>query len=411
MMNKGMMNKGTMNAGIFHIVWTIIRKELLDTLRDHRTIVTMLVVPLAIVPISVFMLGKVNTGHAPSDVGIVRIGIVSHGNAQDFEWTLRKDERALVVRLETEGEAQKMVQSDRLDAAVVFDSAFDTHVASLQPAEVSVLYSHYGSAAERRRVQEFLRDYEQELVSARFASLSAPSEWARALRLDEREITRADDVLQRLLAGLLPYIVIIFCFLGCMYPALDLGAGEKERKTMETLLSSPASRLEIALGKFAVVTIIGYISACVALLAVLIGLLPHAGSPSSLVNSMWAVFAPGTLPAVLLLILPLTMFFAAVLLAVSVYARSFKEAQSIITPLTFVAIFPAGLALVPSINLGTATAAVPVLNVSLAMKAVATGDLTIVPVLVALTTLMLFAFVAVRICAGFFEREAVVFRG
>lgn len=396
---------------MMQIIWTIIRKELLDTLRDHRTIVTMLVVPLAVIPIAVFLLGKMGEGATTTDANVVRVGIVSHGNAQDFEWGLRTDERAVVFRVETESEAQRLVKDDLLDAAVIFDSAFDAHVASLQMGEVSVLYNHYGSPAERRRVQEFLRAYEQELVSARFASLSAPSEWARALRLDEHEITRADEVLARMLAGLLPYMVIIFCFLGCMYPALDLGAGEKERRTMETLLSAPTSRLEIALGKFAVVTMIGYASACVALLAILLGLLPHAGAQSSLISAMWSVFSPGHLSMLLLLLLPLTMFFAAVLLAVSVYARSFKEAQSIITPLTFVAIFPAGLALIPSIDFGIGTAVVPVLNVSLAMKSVATGGMAFLPVLISFVTLVILAAIALKVCAAFFEREAVVFRG
>jgi sodium transport system permease protein len=61
-------------------------------------------------------------------------------------------------------------------------------------------------------------------------------------------LTRPDEILGRMMGGLLPYILIIFCFLGCMYPALDLGAGEKERGTMETLLTAPASRIEIVLG-------------------------------------------------------------------------------------------------------------------------------------------------------------------
>ncbi len=391
--------------------WTIFRKELKDSLRDHRTLMTMLVIPLFIIPIAVNFLGRMDPAQVASDeTTLLRVGILSHGNALDFEWALRSDENVFVTRIADESVALEMLDADLIDAALMFSEDFDTRIEQRSAGSIEVLYHHLGSPSERRRINQYLRSYEQELLSTRFASLAAPSQWAQALRLEEREITRPEDVLSRMMAGLMPYIVIIFCFLGCMYPALDLGAGEKERGTMETLLTAPAARMDIVLGKFGVVFAAGMTSACVAMFGMWLGLIPYAGVESGLIETMRNFFTLPNLILEVMLVAPLAMFFGAILLTVSVYARSFKEAQSIITPLTIVAIFPAGVALIPSLDLGILTALVPVLNVSLATKALSTGEMPILPLVLVFVSLGTAAFVALHVCSRYFSRESVIFR-
>lgn len=392
-------------------VWTVFRKELKDSLRDHRTVLTMLVIPLLIIPVAINFLARMDPSSiAPNDSELTRVGILSHGNALDFEWALRSDDNVFVIRIADEAVAFEMLGDDLIDAAIIFSEDFDARVAQRSVGNVEVLYSHLGTPGERRRINDMLRSYEQDLLSTRFAALSAPSQWAQALRLEERDVTHPEEVLSRMMAGLMPYIVIIFTFLGCMYPALDLGAGEKERGTMETLLTAPTSRMQIVLGKFGVVVAAGITSAAVAMFGMWLGLLPHGPSESTLITTMRTYFELPNLVLKLMLLVPLTMFFGAILLSVSVYARSFKEAQSIITPLTIVAIFPAGMALIPSLDLGIVTALVPVLNVSLATKAIATGGVPLVPLLFVFASLATAAAAALMICTRYFARESVIFR-
>lgn len=391
--------------------WIIFRKELKDTLRDHRTVMTMLVIPLLVVPIAMNFMGRMDTGRATADdFRMLRVGILSHGNALDFEWALRSDESIYVLRMDSEETVHRMIEGDELDAAVIFSADFDERVQQLTTGDVNVLYNHLGTPTDWRRLQNYLREYEQQLVSTRFVSLAAPSQWSRAFRLEEREVTRPEEVLGSMLAGLMPYIVIIFSFLGCMYPALDLGAGEKERGTMETLLTAPASRLDIVIGKFGVVALAGFTSAVVAMLGMFLGILPYHGLETPLIDTMWRFFDPLNLLLGLVMMVPLAMFFGAILLMVSVYARSFKEAQSIITPLTIVAIFPAGVALIPSLELGVVTALVPVMNVSLAIKSMATGTTEILPLVLVLISLSALAATSLVVCSRYFNRESVIFR-
>jgi sodium transport system permease protein len=387
----------------------IFRKELRDTLRDHRTLITMFLIPLLIIPIAINFMGRMGVAGADDD-GFVRVVVVASDNGHDLEWKFRGDQRFFVQRATDAESAKAMVQSNDADVALVVPADFDVHLRSGRSGSIDVFFSHLQSPQVRRSVHDRLRAFENDVLGERFESFDAPATLASAVQYSETELTRPDEILGRMMGGLLPYILIIFCFLGCMYPALDLGAGEKERGTMETLLTAPASRIEIVLGKFGVVVLAGLASAMVALIGMYLGMLPHAGGDSVLIQTMKRFLAPQNTLITMVMIVPLTMFFAAILLTVSVFARSFKEAQSIITPLTIVAIFPAGIALMPSIELTPVTAFVPVLNVSLAAKSLATGGLPIAEAAITFGVLSLFAATALYGCSLYFHRESIIFR-
>jgi sodium transport system permease protein len=390
------------------IILTIFRKELRDSLRDHRTLVTMLVIPMLVIPLAVNFMGRMEISSADTDV--MRVVIVAEHSAHELEWRFRGSERFQVTRVQDEGGARQSLIAGTADVALIAEPGFGARVSNGSTGAVSVLFSHLQSPERRRLIHDELRAFESSVLSRRFERLDAPATLASAIQYKEIDVTRPEEVLGRMMGGLLPYILIIFSFLGCMYPALDLGAGEKERGTMETLLTAPASRLQIVVGKFAVVVLAGMTTAVIAMTGMFVGMLPHAGSSSELITTMQRFFEPGSVAVTLGLMLPLTMFFGSVLLMVSVYARSFKEAQSIITPLTIVAIFPAGVALMPSIELGTYTALVPVLNVSLAVKGFAVGTVSTVPVLLVFTSLATLAGFALYGCSMYFRRESVIFR-
>jgi sodium transport system permease protein len=211
--------------------------------------------------------------------------------------------------------------------------------------------------------------------------------------------------------GMVPYFFVIFCFMGAMYPAIDLAAGEKERGTMETLLTAPVSRFQILLGKFAVVVLTGILSAAVSMLGIYVAVLQVKEIPPELLAMIMGILDVQTIVLVLSLLLPLTVFFAAFLLSLSIFAKSYKEAQSLISPLTFVVILPMMVGLMPGIELDPVTALIPVLNVSLATKEIIAG--TIKPLLLAEVYISLVALASVSLwgCAKWFEREETIFRG
>jgi len=222
--------------------------------------------------------------------------------------------------------------------------------------------------------------------------------------------TQKGEKLAEIMGGILPYLFIIFSFMGSMYPAIDLAAGEKERGTLETLLTTPTRRMEILLGKFGVVMLTGLFSAIVSIAGMSLGVsLIDTASP--LYETIVTILEVKTILLLLSLLLPLTVFFAALSLSLSLYARSFKEAQNIITPMMFVVIVPAFIGVMPGMELNSVTALIPILNVSLTTKAIIAAKTT--PLLMAQVygSLLVLAAFSLFICGKIFEREEVIFRG
>jgi sodium transport system permease protein len=393
-------------------ILTVFRKELGDTLRDRRTLVAMVFVPLILFPVMISISSSMMISQArKAQQKVLKIGVVTNGGAKGFVDMLSARSDVELVEGLTAKDGSALVRSDSLDALIVFDAGFDEAVAAQRAGAVSLYYkSTEGSAIGKRRVRELLEGYEDTLRRSRFEALSLDVSIVEAIEVTEQNLASAKEQLAGEIGGFLPYLIIIFCFTGSMYPAIDLAAGEKERGTLETLLTSPAGRLEILLGKFGVVVLTGIASALVSILGMYIGIRRSPEIPPEVLNAILGMLETRSILLLLSLLLPLTIFFASLLLSLSFFAKSFKEAQSTITPLMIFIILPAFIGLMPGMSLDAKTALVPILNVSLATRAIIAG--TIEPALLAevYASLVFLAALGMWICTRVFNREDVIFR-
>lgn len=393
-------------------ILTVFRKELGDTLRDRRTLVAMVFVPLILFPVMISISSSMMISQArKAQQKVLKIGVVTNGGAKGFVDMLSARSDVELVEGLTAKDGSALVRSDSLDALIVFDAGFDEAVAAQRAGAVSLFYkSTEGSAIGKRRVRELLEGYEDTLRRSRFEALSLDVSIVEAIDVTEQNLASAKEQLAGEIGGFLPYLIIIFCFTGSMYPAIDLAAGEKERGTLETLLTSPAGRLEILLGKFGVVVLTGIASALVSILGMYIGIRRSPEIPPEVLNAILGMLETRSILLLLSLLLPLTIFFASLLLSLSFFAKSFKEAQSTITPLMIFIILPAFIGLMPGMSLDAKTALVPILNVSLATRAIIAG--TIEPALLAevYASLVFLAALGMWICTRVFNREDVIFR-
>jgi len=195
-----------------------------------------------------------------------------------------------------------------------------------------------------------------------------------------------------------------------MYPAIDLGAGEKERGTMETLLTAPVNRFHILLGKFGVVVMSGLLSAVVSIVGLFVALKQSSEIPPEFLELIVRILGWDTILLLLSLLLPLTIFFAGALLSVSLSARSFKEAQSMISPLNIAIIVPAAIGLIPGVTMNYRTALIPVLNVSLATKEIIAGTIQAPHLAMVYVSLITLAILSLWGSAWWFRRESTIFR-
>ncbi len=176
-------------------------------------------------------------------------------------------------------------------------------------------------------------------------------------------------------------------------------------------MTSPAGRFQILLGKFGVVVLTGILSAAISFLGLYVGISQVREIPSELLQTILSILEFQSIALLISLLLPLTVFFAAILLSLSIYAKSYKEAQSIISPMMILVIVPAFLGLMPGMSLNTTTALIPILNVSLATKAIIAGTVGPALLVEVYLSLIVFAGLSLYACAKIFEREGAIFRG
>ncbi len=246
-------------------------------------------------------------------------------------------------------------------------------------------------------------------IRARLVAQRLSRDFVQPFAMEEANIASESREIQAVIGGILPYLIILFCFFGAFYPSLDLTAGEKERFTLETLLLAPVSRVDIAAGKFVVVFAAAIIAAVLttASLAftVAYGILPE--------GTAQAFNLDFELPAVLLtasLLVPVAALFAAMLLTVALCARSFKEAQSYATPLQFLIILPAMTALMPDLQTELKWAWVPLMNVSLLMRELLKGNYLWDFYAITLGSMFLLSALTLAAAGLVFRRESVLLR-
>jgi sodium transport system permease protein len=391
---------------------TVFRKELIDTLRDRRTIVFMIVIPLLLFPILFRVVFTVEKNQAEkARARQLRVACLDEGNAQRFVQMLRERDDLEIVAGVARDSIETMIRADSLDGAFVFAAGFDEDIALLRPGRVDFYYkSTDESEIVQDRLRETLERYEKELLDERFQRLELDRTIVQAVDLKSYNVASMEERVGKTVGGLLPYVFILFCFVGAMYPAIDLGAGEKERGTMETLLTAPVNRFHILLGKFGVVVMSGLLSAAVSIAGLFLAFKQSTEIPPEFLEIIVRILGWDTILLLLSLLLPLTIFFAGLLLSVSLTARSFKEAQSMISPLNIAVIVPAAIGLIPGVTMTYSTALIPVLNVSLATKEIIAGTIRAPHLALVYVSLIALAILSLWGSAWWFRRESTIFR-
>jgi sodium transport system permease protein len=215
-----------------------------------------------------------------------------------------------------------------------------------------------------------------------------------------------------MVGGLVPYMIIFLSFVGCMAPALDLTVGEKERGTMETVLTSAIGRTELVMGKFLVVVTISALTTAMALLSNALTLLiptlmvREATRGSSMPLDVSGVGVLG----IFILVAPLTVTFAAGQMTIATLARSYREAQTYVSPLMMIALIPAVAGLLPGFDLNMKLAWIPILNVCLVSREVLSGTFQWGLLAIVFLSSCLYAAAALAAVVKAFKSESVLFR-
>lgn len=394
------------------MIFTIFKKELKDTLRDRRTLIMMLVIPVLIFPIILNVFVGISASFTEEAAQkSLKVGIV--GNQQNYfiekfmalpEEAGKKD----LIFLKDTSEVNELIQQDSLDLALVFPSTFDSSFHKMQPAKINLFYDATDVGIDDR-ARNYVQQIESIAKQERYMDLEIDEQKLIPFQVNYVNVASKKEMIGKLAGGILPYVFIAFGFIGCMYPAIDLFTGEKERGTIETLLTTPVKRWQILFGKMGVVVLSGLLAASAALLGLFLSIeVFDLVENEELLNIIHEVLSGEFVIMLYGLLFPLTVFFAGVMIPIAVYAKSFKEAQSIITPLNIVMVLPAMVGFFPGIELDPVTAAIPVINIVLATKELIAGTLDFQLLLISFSVMITLAVAAVFVSYKQFDKESNV---
>ncbi|MFZ0641486.1 MAG: ABC transporter permease [Candidatus Acidiferrales bacterium] len=389
--------------------WIVYRKELRDMLRDKRTIRSMIIIPMIAFPLLFWGIGHIMNsvmGEAANETAPI---MVQGGN--DSPKVMGALSKVSGIRvLPYQNDAKQEVSDKTIRALVQIPDGFDAATTGSTPKEVSIGYYENDVKSEmaRDKLQKFFDDYRDNVARAALAARGLPPGILEPFKVHADNIAPPAKVSAAVFGGWIPYLIIIFSFTGAMYPAMDLTAGEKERGTMETILSSPVSRTDLVLGKFLMVLTASVVTAVLSLASVLFAVRNMVSGAQQ--HSMNLSISASSILAVAVMLLPLTVLFASMLLAVALLAKSYREAQTYVSPLVFVAVAPAVIGALPGVELNWKTALVPILNTSLVSKEVIGGTYHWATMLMVFGMTSVYAAISLGAAIYMFNREDVLFR-
>jgi sodium transport system permease protein len=397
-------------------MWTIYLKELLELARDRKTFLFTVFIPVFAMPLIFagfgFLSSTLFKQASQADMGYAIFG---KEHAQQLAGRFAAEKGFHEVVLASPREIKAAIAADRIKFALVIPAGLD---GNLSAHKQGVIELHYNSAVTvdltRKRVMSVIGNQNRALREQALSELNLNKQQLNfaldPITLEDHSTADKREQMGALIGGMLPYILLMVCLMSAMYPAIDTGAGEKERGTLETLLLAPVSRTAIVLAKFLVLFTIGLTSAL--LMIVSMGMLLFFFGALIGGDMIQTVASIGVLDLamVMLMLVPTAAIFASILLSISVYAKSYKEAAGLISPLIIVTILPTLVALLPGVELNWKWALVPLTNVSLAMKELVKGTMDYSMFSVILLSTTVTAGLLLALCRWWFNREQVLFR-
>jgi len=403
------------------MAWAVARKEILSTIRDRRAIISNLLIPVLLLPTIMLglplVLGGLFQREQASQTPVAIEG------AAHLPSDLREAIEAQRVDITETDDALTLVRDDEVSAALQVPEDFEARVGAGEAPQLSLVRKtgNLESELAAGKLNDAISSYRRGIVTDRLEAAGLDPSVLEPLRVERLDASRPEERSSGQLAWLIPFFIAVWALAGGQMTALDATAGEKERGTLEALLVAPVRRVEVVAGKFLATLLSGLSAAFMAIVGVLVGgalmrrvFLPRlgeeatemvavmGGSLSVSLSGLWVLLGSAVLLAAAV---------AALLIAVAMFARSFKEAQSYVAPMTFLLIIPAmALQFADLLDLGQRVYLVPLMNVMVLMDDVLGGSVRALDVIASWATMALLVVALLAFALRNFRREGVIFR-
>ncbi len=472
-------------------IWVVYRKELIETLRDRRTLIAMVVVPIVLYPALMIILLealKTETSRRGKEQYTICVPDQAHAawleavlqredaerEASDAAW--RKAAEAVgqqpadlddslsaylsraqaIIEVRPAESLWELIRHQQYHAAVVIDPPPDpSRPTDAANRVVQLIYRETDPRSEfvSGQLGRIFGNEAQRIVRTRVRDLSGTESLLRPLVVNALSTATPQQQIARIVAMVVPFLLVTMTVTGALYPAIDLTAGERERGTLETLAVAPVPVGQIVAGKFGVIVTIAMFSTALNLgsmtamvyfskLDQIAGAMRPAERAESLLAQQQieqeglppgvgaftqrayllererlereaehqAGFFVTSAPIVMLAMVPFAVLFGGVMLAACSFARTFKEAQNYMMPVMMAAIIPAMImSYMPMVRLEGLLLVIPVANIVVLMRELFLGQYDLTAIAVCLLSTSLYAAAAVTVAAKLYGHEAVLF--
>ncbi|MCI0362020.1 MAG: ABC transporter permease subunit [Planctomycetaceae bacterium] len=399
-------------------------KELRETLRDRRTIVTLVLMPLLVYPLlSLGFKQLLAASTTKTDPGVWRIGTESDSEGSRL-WSLLllgdaafREQSAPVADQSSQssdlalqnpytvsgGSVEEAVLRGDIDLGVRASRREGAPTPNFTDFELVYAADSSAGPAAAAFVIERLRAANDRYAVERLRQLgdrgALPARW-KSQPIGEVQGTHFQ------LATLVPMVLILMTITGAVYPAIDLTAGERERGTLEALMAAPVPRLGLLFAKYIAVLTVALLTALVNIVGMVVTVL-GSGLGSVLFGEHGLTL--GSVVLVFLLLVLFAAFFSAVLLCVTSFARSFKEAQAYLIPLMLVALAPGFMTILPGIQLNAWLSVAPLANIVLLARDTLQGQAHPLWGLIAVLSTALYGTAALGLAARIFGSDSILY--
>lgn len=389
-----------------NIVRTIYLKEIRETLRDKRTLFLMIFLPVLLYPILMLVVTQVavvQMGRMKARTGY--LAILGGQLPQGLRQRIVADKSLQITSLS--GDATQAIRQRRLQAVLRLPKDGDARLDRNRNLDVEILFDQANdhSKSVRARLRLHLDAFRQEALFQRLRQRGLTEEDIRPVTATYTNVAPPRKTGGYILAQFLPMLIILTVIMGAFYPAIDLTAGEKERGTLQTLLTAPLSSAEIVSGKYLAVVTIAFVSGFFNVLS--LGLVFSHNLFLSGVDLKISVSLP-VMALLLLIIVVMGLFFSALMITVAVLAKSFKEAQHYLTPVYLLCLIPVMITQLPGMQLDSVLAMVPAINLSLLLKGLLVGEVSAQGMFTVLISTGFYTVLILLVAARLFDQQRLL---
>lgn len=391
-------------------MFTLFKRELTDILRDKKTLFMMLVVPIIIYPLLIigmtFLMSSVMNSQAEKtylvafdeeDELAAKIADIIENNPDKLSYKLE------IV--------QKSDCKKALEAGDI-----DIYVSKASDGRIALCYL---SAKDRSNTAlDALTDafeiYREELQKERIDEAGLDADYLlNPIHYEGEDLSSTEESVGNMIGSIIPFFIVTMILLGALYPSIDVTAGEKERGTLETLLTLPITNFEMIMSKFLAVS-------CIACASAILNVFSMGGAMAFLVSSSMSLaedinleihyetFIPGILFTLVVMVF-FALLVTAVCMCTCVFAKNFKEANNYVTPVMLIFMFGSYAAMIPDLELTAQTAAIPIVNVALLVEGLFQFHYNYGLFAIVLFSNVAYSLLAILVLGKIYNSEAVLF--